>query len=159
VAGEALFRRFANDGEFVPAVRKMRQRLQDASAPNKSIRTSAGGLYDADFLSSVLLVKQGIRPKSGTLRDRLWRCASAGALEKKDAAVLDHAAELCRTVEHVLRLVVRRNTRWLPASEHARQSVENLTSQVLRRDFPDGLEQELLRTFSQVREIYDRVVK
>jgi len=111
-----------------------------------------------DFLSSFLLVKHSIRPKSGTLRDRLWRCSAAARLEKRDAAVLDHAAELCRTVEHILRLVIGRNTRWLPAAEHARQAAKTLAAQILHREFPEGLEQELLRTFADVRSIYDRVV-
>ncbi len=157
-AAETLFSRFAVHESFAAAVREMRQRLQDASAPEKSIRTSAGALYDVDFLSSFLLVKHSIRPKSGTLRDRLWRCSAAAKLDKRDAAILDHAAELCRTVEHILRLVIGRNTRWLPASEHARQAAETLAAQVLHRDFPDGLEQELLRTFAEVRSIYDRVI-
>jgi glutamate-ammonia-ligase adenylyltransferase len=157
-AAENLFTRFAGDVNFPVAVRQMRQRLEDASAPDKSIRTSPGALYDADFLSSFLLVKHGIRPKLGTLRDRLWRCSAAGVLDKKDAAILDHAAELCRTVEHVLRLVVGRNTRWLPSAEHARHAAEKLTSQILHHVAPNGLEQDLLNTFAQVRSIYDRVV-
>jgi len=157
-ATEALFRRFSAEETFPSAVRQMRKRLEEASAPEKSVRTSAGALYDADFLSGFLLVKHGIRTKMGTLRDRLWRCAAAGVLEKRDAAVLDHAAELCRTVEHVLRLVTGRNLRWLPSGEHARSAAERLSSQVLRREFADGLEPELLRTFAMVREIYNRVV-
>lgn len=155
---ETLFKRFAADAGFPQAVREMRSKLQNATAPAKSIRTSAGGLYDIDFLSSFLLVKNSIRPKSGTLRDRLWRCSAKGMLEKRDAAFLDHAAELCRTVEHVLRLVTGRNGRWLPSAEHARYAVEKLASQILRREFPEGLEQELMRTFTEVRNIYDRVV-
>jgi glutamate-ammonia-ligase adenylyltransferase len=155
---ESLFSRFAQHDGFAVAVREMRQRLQDASAPEKSIRTSAGALYDVDFLSSFLLVKHKIRPNTGTLRDRLWRCVAAEKLEKKDAAILDHAAELARTVEHVLRLVVGRNTRWLPAAEHPRQAIETLTAQILHREFSDGLEHELLRTFAEVRNIYERVV-
>jgi len=155
---ETLFKRFAADPGFPQAVRDMRSKLQDATAPARSIRTSAGGLYDIDFLSSFLLVKSEIRPKSGTLRDRLWRCSAKGAIEKHETAVLDHAAELCRTVEHVLRLVTGRNGRWLPSAEHARYAVETLTSKILRRDFREGLEQELLRTFTQVRSIYERVV-
>jgi len=157
-AAETVFTRFAGDATFAAAVRQMRQRLEDASAPDKSIRTSPGALYDADFLSSFLLVKHGVRPKLGTLRDRLWRCSAAGVLDKKDAAILDHAAELCRTVEHVLRLVVGRNTRWLPAAEQARHAIEKLTSQILHRDSPEGLEQDLLLSFAQVRDIYDRVI-
>ena len=155
---ETLFSRFAQHDGFAAAVREMRQRLQDASAPEKSIRTAAGALYDVDFLSSFLLVKHKIRPNTGTLRDRLWRCVAVEKLDKKDAAMLDHAAELARTVEHVLRLVVGRNTRWLPAAEHPRQAIETLTAQILHREFPDGLEHELLRTFAEVRNIYDQVV-
>jgi glutamate-ammonia-ligase adenylyltransferase len=155
---ESLFKRFAADSDFPQAVREMRTKLQDATAPAKSIRTSAGGLYDIDFLSSFLLVKHGVRPKSGTLRDRLWRCSSAGVLDKHAAAILDHAGELYRTVEHILRLVTGRNGRWLPSAEHPRHAVETLTSQILRREFPEGLEEELLRTFVEVRTIYDRVV-
>jgi [glutamine synthetase] adenylyltransferase / [glutamine synthetase]-adenylyl-L-tyrosine phosphorylase len=155
---ETLFSRFADHAAFAAAIHEMRQRLQDASTPEKSIRTSAGALYDVDFLSSFLLVKQAIRPKTGTIRDRLWRCAAAEKLDKKDAAILDHAAELARTVEHLLRLVIGRNTRWLPAAEHPRRAIEKLASQILRRDFSEGLEQELLQTFAEVRKIYDRVV-
>lgn len=155
---ETLFKRFAADAGFPQAVREMRTKLQNATAPAKSIRTFAGGLYDIDFLSSFLLVKNEIHPKTGTLRDRLWRCSAKGVLEKRDAALLDHAAELCRTVEHVLRLVTGRNGRWLASAEHARHAVETLASQILRREFSDGLEQELLQTFAEVRAIYDRVV-
>jgi glutamate-ammonia-ligase adenylyltransferase len=158
-ATDILFGRFASDDTFPAAVRQMRKKLEDASAPEKSIRTSPGALYDADFISSFLLVKRGVRAKLGTLRDRLWRCAAAGVLEKKDAAILDHAGELCRTVEHALRLVIGRNARWLPAAEHPRQAIGKLTAQILRREFPDGLEKELLATFKNVREIYDRVIE
>jgi len=104
------------------------------------------------------VVEKELNQKAGSLRDRLWRCSATGALEKRDAALLDHAAELCRTVEHVLRLVTGRNGRWLPSAEHARGAVEKLASQILRRDFSQGLERELLSTFTEVRSIYDRVV-
>ena len=158
-ASEKLFQRFAADESFPAAVRQMRHKLQQASAPEKSIRTSAGGLYDSDFITSFLLVKHGLRPKTGTLRDRLWRCCGAGLISKADAAVLDHASELCRTVEHVLRLVMGRNSRWLPSAPHARQACEKLTADILCQHFANGLEAELLETFAKVREIYDRVVK
>ena len=154
-----LFQRFAHASDFATAIREMRHRLELASAPERSIRTAPGAIYDADFLSGFLLVSHGLRPKAGTLRDRLWRCAGAGVLEKHDAAALDHAAELCRTVEHVLRIVAGRKTRWLPSAEHPREAVEKLTAQILRRDFANGLEQELLATFERVRSIYDRVLQ
>jgi hypothetical protein len=80
-------------------------------------------------------------------------------LDKRAAAILDHAAELFRTVEHVVRLVTGRNGRWLTVAEHARKAIEILAARILRREFSDGLEQELLRTFSEVRNIYDQIVK
>ena len=103
-------------------------------------------------------MKHGVADKQGSLRDRLWRCAASGLLEKTDAAALDHAAELSRTVEHVARLVVGRVVKWLPATEHGRQVTERLTSQILGREFPQGLESELERTCGSVRRIYERVL-
>ncbi len=85
--------------------------------------------------------------------------SSAGLLDKSDAAVLDHAAELLRTVEHVSRLVVGRAGKWLPATEHGRQVTEKLTGQILGREFPEGLESELMRTFGRVRAIYEQVLR
>jgi len=104
------------------------------------------------------LVKHGIAQKRGSLRDRLWRCAAAGLLEKSDAAGLDHAAELFRTADHVVRLVVGRARKWLPLIEHAHQMTDRLTARILRQEFPQGLESELERNFREVRTIYDRVL-
>src|SRR5205814_1777827 len=83
-----------------------------------------------------------LRNKQGTLRDRIWRCSASGLLDKADAAVLDHAAELFRTVEHVVRLAVGRARKWLPGTEHARRVAEKVSSQILQREFPKGLEVE-----------------
>jgi [glutamine synthetase] adenylyltransferase / [glutamine synthetase]-adenylyl-L-tyrosine phosphorylase len=153
-----LFNRFATDENFIPAVREMRSKLEIAEAPENSFKTSAGGTYDIDFLANSLLVKHKIKNKQGTLRDRLWRCAESGALEKCDAAALDHAAELLRTTEHAVRLVTGRARKWLPATEHGRHNVEKLTSQILRTDFPKGLEAELECTCRKVRAIYERTL-
>ena len=102
-------------------------------------------------------MQQGAQDKGGSLRDRLWRCVAFGLLEKTDAAQLDHAAELLRTVEHVVRLVVGRARKWLPATEHAARMTETLTSQILGRTFPAGLEAELLKTCAETRKIFDGV--
>jgi glutamate-ammonia-ligase adenylyltransferase len=159
LATKTLFRRFAEDPTFLRAVREMRIKLQTADGIEKSFKTSAGAIYDIDFLSSYLLVKHGVNHKGGTLRDRLWRCADAGVLEKSDAAVLDHAAELLRTVEHVVRIVVGRARKWLPATEHARQVTEKLVGQILGRELSGGLEAELARTCATVRGIYQHVLE
>ncbi len=153
-----LFTRFAQDPGFAHAVREMRTKLESAEAPGKSFKASPGGIYDIDFITSFLLVKHSVLDKRGSLRDRLWRCVDSGVLDKSDAGRLDHAAELVRTVEHVARLVVGRAGKWLPATEHGRKVTEHLTAQILERDFPDGLENELDHTFTQVRAIYERVL-
>jgi len=131
----------------------MRTKLESTE---KNFKTSPGAIYDIDFLCSFLLVKHGIGDKAGNLRDRVWRCAAAALLEKADAAVLDHAAELLRTVEHVVRLVVGRARKWLPAAEHARQVTERLAAQILNRAFPQGLEAELEQNCRDVRNIFER---
>ena len=155
-AQRILFERFAASANLADEAREMRIKLETPAESN--LKTSAGMTYDIDFLSSFLLVKRGISDKSGTVRDRLWRCAAMGVLDKADAAVLDHAAELFRTTEHVVRLTVGRALKWLPPTEHARRVTERLTAEMLGRSSPEGLEEELLSTAKRVREIYKRVM-
>jgi glutamate-ammonia-ligase adenylyltransferase len=156
-AARALFQRLAADREFRPAVREMRGKLDELEAPEWNFKSSPGAIYDIDFLTAYLMIGRDISDKSGGLRDRIWRCAAEGALAKSDAAVLDHAAELFRTVEHVVRLAVGRARKWLPATEHAAKVSEQLVSEILRRDFPEGLEVELKKTCGAVRAIFQRI--
>jgi glutamate-ammonia-ligase adenylyltransferase len=158
LSAEKLYRRYATDAGFIDAVRAMRDKLATTNSSERSFKTSMGGTYDIDFLTGYLLIKREVRNKQGSLRDRLWKCAAAGFLENSDAARLDHAAELLRTVEHVVRLNAGRAKKWLPTVEHARQVTEKLTSKIMDRKFGDGLEAELLRTFADVRDVYNRVL-
>ena len=153
-----LFERFADDPSFLDAVRDMRNKLEIADRPEKSFKSSPGAIYDLDFITGFLLIKHAVPNKPGTLRDRLWRCAEQGLLERSEAAVLDHAAELLRTVEHVVRLVSGRARKWLPATEHARSTAEKLTGQILQQRFVRGLECEFDETCRRVREVYGRLM-
>jgi len=153
-----LFRKYASDPGFLQAVCDMRTRLQEAEGGAKSFKASSGGAYDIDFLTSYLLVKHGIDEKGGSLSQRLTRCLAAGLLEKSDAATLGRSAELLRTVDHVVRLVLGRARKWLPATEHAREVTEDLSAKILQRSFANGLEAELDGARSQAREIYNRVL-
>src|SRR4029077_1249114 len=147
---KTLFERFAAADGFAESVREMRSKL-DAAEPGNNFKCSPGGTYDIDFITSFLMVKHGVAPKWGSLRDRLWRCAAAGLLDKSDSAALDHAAELLRTAQHISRLVVGRPGKWLPPTEHGRVVTENLTRKILGREFTQGLEHELELTFEAVR--------
>ncbi len=157
-SAELLYQRYAKDPGFLDAVRMMRDKLETTNFSERSFKTSPGGTYDIDFLTGYLLIKHEVRNKQGSLRDRLWKCAGAGLLENSDAAGLDHAAELLRTAEHVVRLSLGRVQKWLPATEHARRATEELTAQIVNSQFIGGLEAELLRTFADVREIYKRLL-
>ncbi len=155
---DKLYQRHAKDPGFLAAVRSMRDKLEIANGSEKSLKTSPGGTYDIDFLTGYLLIKHGVSNKQGNLRDRIWKCVGAGLLQKSDAARLDHAAELLRTVEHVGRLSLGKAQKWLPAIEHARQGTEKLTSQIVGRQFSEGLETELSRTLADVRTVYERML-
>jgi [glutamine synthetase] adenylyltransferase / [glutamine synthetase]-adenylyl-L-tyrosine phosphorylase len=152
-----LFQRFAGDSSFRRAARDMRAKLDAADASERSFKTSPGGVYDIDFITAYLFVHHGLSDTTGSMRDRLWRCVDAGLLNKADAAALDHAAELLRTVEHVVRLVAGRARKWLPPTEHARRVTQHLVSQILRQSFPQGLEAELIRSCERTRDIFFRV--
>jgi glutamate-ammonia-ligase adenylyltransferase len=155
VAGR-LTARFREDREFPRLAADMRRRLEGGEQlPN--LKTSPGGVYDIDFITGFLLVKHAVRDLRGNLRDRLWRLAEAGALANSDAAVLDHAAELLRTVDHVIRLVMGSSKRWVPGGEHARAVTEELTCRILRRKWECGLEEELLETMRRVRAVFERI--
>ncbi|HEX3353309.1 MAG TPA: hypothetical protein VHS34_10840 [Terriglobales bacterium] len=154
---QILFDRFAGEVGFARSVRDMRSKLEGSEAPENNFKFSPGAIYDIDFITGFLLIKHGVPDKQGSLRDRLWRCAAAGVLTNSDAAALDHAAELLRTVEHFSRLVAGRAVKWLPPTEHGRQVTQKLTGQVLGREFPDGLESELLKAFGQVRTVFNRI--
>ena len=154
-----LFDRFANDQEFLASIVVMRTKLEKGEINGKNFKTASGGIYDVDFLTSFLLVKRGIQQKQGTMRDRLWKCAAAGLLEKSDVAQLDHATELLRTVEHVVRLVYGRAYKWLPPTENAHSIAEKLTERILVRKFARGIENELTETLTRTRAIYEKLFR
>lgn len=157
-AANELFQRFADDGSFLPAITEMRSKLEKAEPEGRNLKTAAGGSYDVDFLTNFLLIKNGQRSKQGNLRDRLWRCAEANLLQKSDVARLDHAAEFLRTVEHAIRIVSGRAYKWLPPTEHARETVTRLTERILGRKFAQGLETELAVAKEETRGIYKKVM-
>lgn len=150
--------RFARDGRLADEVRAMRYKLESSdSAAN--FKLAPGGFYDIDFIVSYLLVRQGLRDTRGNIRERLYGLAERRLLSDADCATLDLAAELLRTVEHVIRLALGRARKSLPVAEHAREVTERLTARMLGRQLAGGLEQELAQSAAKVREVYERVVR
>ena len=149
--------RFANDPSFGAAVRAMRAKLEKSdSEPN--FKVAPGGFYDIDYILSYLLVMYGVKDVQGNTRERLHTLAARALLSDDDCATLDAAAELLRTVGHVVRLVTGRARKSLPMGDHPRRVSEQLVSRILRRTFREGLERELERTYKLVRPVYERVL-
>ena len=145
--------------EFVNDLREMRTRLE-RSASAFDIKLSPGGLYDIDFLASFLAVSRDlVLPPGSNLRARLWRLHDLGALESKPWQVLDNASELLRATEHAIRLVDGRSRRSLPANEFALQSTQVLVSSILGSRFDAPLTSVLRTTTTQVREVYESLLR
>jgi len=157
-AMEQSLRRFSADPTLAAEVRSMRAKLEKSdNAAN--FKVAAGGFYDIDFIASYLLVRNGLGEMRGNIRERLYGLAERGLLSDADCATLDASAELLRTLEHVVRLVLGRARKSLPVVEHAREVTERLTAKILGRQFAGSLEQELAHSALQVRTVYERVVK
>ncbi len=151
-------RRFAADPGFALQVSEMRARLA-ASEDRTNFKTAPGGFYDIDFIVSYLLVRHQMHDVEGNIREKLHALAARGLLDDNSCATLDSAAELLRTLEHVVRLVLGRPRKSLPVSEQARETTERLTARFLERDFHGGLEAELTRSARAVRQVYDRLLE
>lgn len=153
--------RFRTSVEFSTEVREMRALLVEAdfakTKEKNNFKKGEGGFYDIDFIASYLLVHSGsIVP--GNIRDRLYALAAAGQISDADCATLDYAAELLRTLDHVIRLVSGRARKALPSAEHARETVEQIVAGIMRTRFEKRLESEIQRVFKEVRELYTKLV-
>jgi len=80
-----------------------------------NFKTAPGAVYDIDFLLGYLSIRHAVATH-GNLRQRLAQMKHI--IPAADFAVLDSSAELMRTVEHVVRLVVGKARKTLPGTEH-----------------------------------------
>jgi len=149
--------RFGKDLSFGAAVRAMRAKLEKSDS-EANFKVAPGGFYDIDYILSYLLVMYGVKDVQGNTRERLHTLAARALISDDDCATLDAAAELLRTVGHVVRLVTGRSRKSLPHGDHPRQVSEQLVSRILRRTFRDGLEREMQRTYKLVRPVYQKVL-
>ncbi|HZR32847.1 MAG TPA: hypothetical protein VFA76_13460 [Terriglobales bacterium] len=159
LAAQECLRRYAKEPAFGSAVRDMRRRLEVLEPRERNFKTDPGAVYDIDFITCYLKIRHQIEGHQGNLHERLGRLREYSLLAEDDYVLLEEAAELMRTVEHVVRLVVGRSRKTLPATEHARRITERLTARILSRDLVGGLDAELARTFHGVRQVFDRIIR
>jgi len=153
--------RFRGSPEFLPQVLEMRARLAqaDAGRPGFNFKTGEGGFYDIDFIASFLALQHNAGAGDRNIRERLHELATANLLTDEQCATLDYAAELLRTVDHVIRIVSGRARKTLPVAEHGLEATEHLASRILDRQFPQGIEAELRSACAAVRELFVEVMK
>jgi glutamate-ammonia-ligase adenylyltransferase len=144
-----LRRRYAASPGFVPQLRAMRKRLED-SANAESFKTGPGGLYDLDFLLGLLEARASLSSAGRQMRERLSALIDLRHLSAEQGRVLLHAAELFRSADHAIRIVVGRSRRWLPEGEEARRAVERTTG-------VSALHDALHSEMGAVRSIFDSI--
>lgn len=152
--------RFAESPALLAEVQEMRAKIATAASGRgeAGFKTSSGGFYDIDFIVSYLQIRHKLENLPANIRQRLHRLASEGLLGDADCATLDYAAEFFRALDHVIRLVTGRTRQSLPGNEHGKEVVEQLTARILNLKFPAGIEAELQRLYTCVREIYNRLL-
>jgi glutamate-ammonia-ligase adenylyltransferase len=155
-AAGALFKRVARSGDFMSALRHMRERLERSDEPD-NIRTGPGGLYDVDFIAGSLLVRlPGAARFGGNIGQRLQVLCETGALTENDHTTLSQAARLLRSTEHAIRLVTGVARKALPRSGRVRESVEALVRESSGAG-DAGLESAIRAARGEVRGIFDLV--
>jgi len=153
-----LLDRFAADAGFLASTREMRAKLERAES-GFTLKRSPGGIYDIDFVVSSLLVRHGLQHARGNQADRLDTLRGRKLLPEEDYLVLHEAAEFFRAVEHAIRLVTGGTRKSLPSATHAQQAVLRLSSRILQKPFPEGLQPELEARMAATRRVYDHRMK
>jgi glutamate-ammonia-ligase adenylyltransferase len=132
----------------------VRERLEKAdSGPN--LKSGPGGAYDIDYLLGRLQLRHHIWT-ADTLAARIAALHKSNVLPAAAAQSLQEQALLLRMLEHIVRLVTARPSRWLPSAEHPRRSAATLLNELL----PDRLgrtpEQRLAYSLEETRALYLR---
>jgi glutamate-ammonia-ligase adenylyltransferase len=150
---------FSNAPGFISGLREMRSRLEskDGEHEDLSFKTGPGATYDIDFAVSVLLMRRDLSGWRGNLRDTVAHLRAEGMLAPEQSDVLERAAIVLRTLDHVTRIVTGRARKWLPAAERPAQIVMQLAANMLATSPPE-LKAELPSVFRQVRSVFDELL-
>lgn len=158
-AVHALSARFAHDVGFAEAVRDMRVRLERSGGTELNLKTSAGGIYDIDFIAKFFAVRASLGVQNANIRRRIEDLVARQLIPADIGGELAGSGEFIRTTEHAIRLATGANRATLPLGEHARRATEELSASILGRTFPSGLEPELRRSMARNRQIFDHLVR
>ncbi len=108
---------------FVEDVQAMRRRVEDhvpAAEAARQLKLGPGGLRDVEFAVQLLQLVHGRYDeslRSATTLEALAALARGGYVGREDAATLDEAYRLLRTLEHRIQLYRLRRTHLMPTDE------------------------------------------
>jgi glutamate-ammonia-ligase adenylyltransferase len=113
----------ASREHFVEDVQSMRRRVEEhvpAAESARQLKLGPGGLRDVEFSVQLLQLVHGRTDtslRSGTTLEALAALSAGGYVAREDAAVLDEAYRLLRTLEHRIQLFRLRRTHLMPTAE------------------------------------------
>ncbi len=108
---------------FVEEVQAMRRRVEEhvpAGEATRQLKLGPGGLRDVEFAVQLLQLVHGRSDeslRSATTLEALSALARGGFVGREDAATLDEAYRLLRTLEHRIQLFQLRRTHLMPVAE------------------------------------------
>ena len=113
---------FGAVGEILDITRRIRDHHAQGQAlgPGYDLKRGRGGIREIEFFAQVhQLIHGGREPalRAPATRDALAALAAAGRIDADDAAALDAAYVLLRTIEHRVQMIDDRQTHALPAGE------------------------------------------
>ena len=113
----------ASREDFVDDVQAMRRRVEEhipSAEAKRQLKLGPGGLRDVEFSVQLLQLVHGRTDESlhsGTTLDALAALSKGGYIGRADAAVLDSAYRVLRTLEHRIQLHRLRRTHLMPTTE------------------------------------------
>ena len=151
----------ASREDFVDDVQAMRRRVEEhipSAEAKRQLKLGPGGLRDVEFSVQLLQLVHGRTDESlhsGTTLDALAALSRGGYIGRADAAVLDAAYRVLRTLEHRIQLHRLRRTHLMPTSE---SDLRRLGRSMRLWDQPDTkVVEERTRHAREVRRLHQRL--
>jgi glutamate-ammonia-ligase adenylyltransferase len=153
--------RAASREHFVEDVQAMRRRVEQhvpSAEADRQLKLGPGGLRDVEFSVQLLQLVHGRSDetlRSGTTLEALAALARGGYVGRDDAATLDTAYRLLRTLEHRIQLFRLRRTHLMPT---AQEDLRRLGRALGHRSDPEGaVVAQWQRQAREVRRLHERL--
>ncbi len=151
----------AGRANFVEDVQAMRRRVEDnvpAAEAARQLKLGAGGLRDVEFSVQLLQLVHGRHDeslRSASTLEALRALARGGYVGREDAATLDEAYRMLRTLEHRIQLYRLRRTHLMPTDPAELRRLGRAVG--LRNDPAGAVVTEWQARSREVRRLHERL--